>query len=92
MLSTRKANSHGRPERSAFLSPLDGSVLAEIRCGGSWGIDTETGEGVPKVIPARTHSKLALRFARYCAIFPHADIRGLHLSRSIAFYFESSKR
>lgn len=26
---------------------IDGSVLAEIRCGGDWGIDMETGDGIP---------------------------------------------
>ena len=34
---------------SDLLSSLriDGSVLAEIRCGGAWGIDMEAGEGIP---------------------------------------------
>lgn len=26
---------------------IDGSVLAEIRCGGEWGIDMESGDGIP---------------------------------------------
>ena len=26
---------------------IDGSVLSEIRCGGDWGIDMETGDGIP---------------------------------------------
>lgn len=34
---------------SDLLSSLriDGSVLAEIRCGGEWGIDMQTGDGIP---------------------------------------------